>query len=173
MPLLTVLRHAKSSWNDSSLADHDRPLNERGRVDAPHMAQRLLGTAPPPDLVRCSTARRAQETLALLEAWVGNAPVSSEPELYGASAAELRDRLRDSEATAGHVLLIGHNPGIGEFAAALASSPEHAADRLGKFPTCAVAMLDVEVPWEALDWRTGRLSRVLTPKDAAGTDGGR
>lgn len=172
MPVLTVVRHAKSAWDDPSLDDHERPLADRGRRDAPVVAEHLAATFPPPDLVRCSSAVRAQQTAELLAPWIGDARVTSEPEIYGASAGPLRDLLRETPGDVDHVVLIGHNPGLLHLVTALAHSPDHASDRVGKLPTCAVAVLEPDAPWPTLDWRGARLRTVLTPKDLARGMGG-
>lgn len=167
MPVLTVVRHAKSAWDDPALDDHDRPLADRGRQDAPLVAEHLAASLPAPELVRCSSAARAQETATLLRAWSGAAPVTSEPAIYGASAGELRDLLRETREDHEHIALVGHNPGLAQLVVGLAASPDHAADRIGKLPTCAVATLEIDGPWPTLDWRGARLRTAFTPKEVA------
>ena len=171
MPVLTVVRHAKSAWDDPALDDHDRPLADRGRRDAPLVAEHLAATLPAPDLVRCSSATRAQETATLLRPWTQAAPVTTEAAIYGASAGELRDLLRQTSEDHGHVALVGHNPGLAQLLVGLAASPDHAADRIGKLPTCAAVTLETDGPWPTLDWRGARLRTVVTPKDVARSKG--
>src|SRR5215831_14982212 len=92
--LLYLLRHAKSSWDDPALADHDRPLAPRGRRNGAALAEHVTREGIAPDLVLCSTALRARETLALLlPALGGEAEIQLEDELYGATADELLARL--------------------------------------------------------------------------------
>src|SRR5579871_5914818 len=102
---LHLLRHAKSSWDDPGLDDHDRPLAARGRRAAALVGACLRDDAIRPGLVLCSTARRARETLALLELAV---PVSFEGQLYGASAGALLERLRRAPGDVAAVLLVAH-----------------------------------------------------------------
>ena len=98
---LLLLRHAKSSWDDAGLADHDRPLAKRGRRAAERVGAYLRTSDLLPDLVLCSSARRTQETLELLA--LGDREVRIEEGLYGAVEHELLDRVRqlsDGERTA-------------------------------------------------------------------------
>jgi phosphohistidine phosphatase len=131
---LHLLRHAKSSWDDPSLADHDRPLAGRGRRDAKRIAEHIRRSGIEPELVLCSTAARTRETLALVEPALGSPAVELEDDLYGASADELLARIRRVPDAVGSVLVIGHNPGLHELALALAPDGP-----FGKFPTGALA----------------------------------
>jgi phosphohistidine phosphatase SixA len=102
---LYLLRHAKSNWKHAELADHDRPLAGRGRRAADAIARHMREQAIAPDLVLCSTARRARETTERIQCSLGTAPVIHEPGLYGASAASLLERLHrvpDEIASAPH-----------------------------------------------------------------------
>ena len=159
---LLLLRHAKSSWSDPDLADHDRPLNARGRQAATLVGRHLRASAPVPDLVLCSSARRTRETLELLD--IGAATeVVVEDRLYGAGAGDLLARLRTVPAAVKSVLLIGHNPGIEQLAALLIDSDGATAE---SFPTAALA--DVRLPisaWADLDPGVGRLHAFVVPRD--------
>jgi phosphohistidine phosphatase len=115
---LLLLRHAKSSWDDPSLTDRDRPLSKRGRAAARRMGEHLRASGGRIDLVLCSSALRTRETLERLA--LGVADVRVEDRLYGAGPDELLDRLRDVAGDPGAVLVIGHDPGMHELAAALA-----------------------------------------------------
>ena len=117
---LYLLRHAKSSWEQTGLADHDRPLAGRGRRAARAITRHLEQHGVVVDLVLCSTARRARETLAGIEPALGAADVRYEPGLYGAGAGELLERLHGVAGDIGAVMLIGHNPAIEQLAHALA-----------------------------------------------------
>ena len=109
---LFVLRHAKSSWNNSHLADHDRPLAPRGRRAAEALAGHVGHLDPPPDLVLCSTARRAQDTLEPLRPRLPDSTeVLIEEDLYGAPAPTARTASGRSPTTTPSVLVVGHNPG--------------------------------------------------------------
>ena len=134
-----VLRHAKSSWDDPSLTDHDRPLNGRGRRAAKAMARHIRDEGIAPELVLCSTAARARQTLERIEPALGTRSTSVEPDLYGADEPALLDRLRGLPDTVGSVMLIGHNPGLQDLVLALAA-PAPARDEVAaKFPTAALA----------------------------------
>jgi phosphohistidine phosphatase len=122
-----LLRHAKSSWADSALADIERPLAPRGRKAAKKIARYLRDHDVRPELVLCSPAARARETLAA----IGEGEIR--PELYGASAAELLGVIRGLPDDASSVLLVGHNPGMEDLAAAFAPLPGE------RFPTGALA----------------------------------
>lgn len=164
MRRLFLLRHAKSSWKDPRQADHDRPLAGRGRRAAKALARHLREERIEPELVLCSTARRARETLERIESALGVADVRCEPALYGASAGALLERLHDVPDHVGSVMLIGHNPGLQELALELAHTGPELPELAAKFPTAALATL--ELP----DWRTIRpgtadLVGLVRPRD--------
>lgn len=168
MHQLLLLRHAKSSWDDSKLADRDRPLNKRGQRAAGTMrkAMRDLGLAP--DLILVSPARRTQETLAALQPWEETPLVEPMDPLYLASLPQLLAVLRDVSETVRSVMLIGHNPGLHELAVLLASTSTagETNHRLAaNFPTAALAEFSVATQWQRLDAAHTRLVRFLTPKD--------
>lgn len=141
---LYLLRHAKSSWDDPELADHDRPLASRGRRAAKAMKRYMRQREIAAELVLCSTARRARETFERIEPALADAEVRYEPDLYAATAEALLERLRRVPDEIDSVLLIGHNPAIEQLARDLAR-PELPA----KFPTAALATLEVS----ATSWR--------------------
>jgi len=175
MHQLLLLRHAKSSWDDASLPDRDRPLNKRGRRAAAAMreAMRDLGLAP--DLVLVSPARRTQETLARLEPWDDTPLIEPMEALYLASARDMLAVLHGVNETVRSVLLIGHNPGMHELAVMLATpaggdsgggDPGATVGRVaGGFPTGALAEFAIAGPWQLLDAGGGRLTRFLSPRD--------
>jgi phosphohistidine phosphatase len=165
---LYLLRHAKSSWDDPGLADHDRPLAPRGRRAAKAIARHLSEQEIAPELVLCSTARRAQETFQRIEPVLGTPALRLERELYGASAGALLERLRDVPDAVGSVMLIGHNPGIEELALTLAG-PARAGRTLGaKFPTAALATLALPgASWRALGPGEAELIAYVRPRDLA------
>jgi phosphohistidine phosphatase len=157
---LYLLRHAKSSWDDPALADHDRPLSTRGRRNAATLAEHVRREGIAPALVLCSTAARARETLAVvLPAIDVEAEIRLEDALYGASADELLDRLRSVPETAGSVLVVGHNPTLEDLAARLA--PGEAPERL---PTCAFVELEAAGPWANLGESPCRIVSVTIPR---------
>jgi phosphohistidine phosphatase len=184
---LLILRHAKSSWDDPGLDDHDRPLAPRGRKAAAAMAGYLHATGIQPALVLCSSARRAVETLE------GVSPGGErliEPDLYGASATELIERLRRVPDDIGSVMLIGHNPAMQTLVLRLAAGGDEAATERSpaagreeqttgrgrsatspdlaevqrKFPTAALATLAVECAWSELGPGCARLASFVRPK---------
>ena len=163
---IELLRHAKSSWKQADLADHDRPLAGRGRRAADAIANHMRHEAVAPDLVLCSTARRARETCERIRPALGAAPVRYEPGLYGASATTLLERLRSVPDDVGSVLLIGHNPAIEELALTVARPSARRRDLEGKFPTGALATLAAPIPsWRSLDRDTAELVAFVRPRD--------
>jgi phosphohistidine phosphatase len=157
---LFLLRHAKSSWNDPSLADYDRPLTPRGRKAAKRIGAYLRREQVRVTLVLCSSARRARETLDLV-AQPGE--IQIERELYGASADELLERLRRVSDEVDAVMLIGHQPAIGELAVRLVGGGSELAER--KFPTAALATLTFTGPWRTLEPEQVALAAFITPKE--------
>lgn len=142
MKILTLVRHAKSSRDDPGLPDRDRPLNDRGRHDAPAMGRRLAGRAKP-ELVVASPAVRALTTAQLLADGLGLArgKIVVDERLYASSAARLLEVVRALDAPLEHVMLVGHNPEFTELAHRLSKSIED-------MPTCAVA----EFRFDATTW---------------------
>lgn len=168
MRQLLLLRHAKSSWEDAKLADHDRPLNSRGRATAGRIraAMRELGLSP--DLVLVSTATRTRQTLEALEPWDDTPLIEPMDALYLATGPQLVAVLNGVAETVRSVMLVGHNPGMHDLAVSLAGSAHHARDarRMAeKFPTGALAEFAVPGPWHALAPGGARLIRFLSPDD--------
>lgn len=175
MRRLMLLRHAKSDWARPGLRDHDRPLNPRGREAAPKMGAYMVRHSLVPDLIVASTARRVTETLALLLPAFDRPPqIVSEPRIYDAESATLLDIVKETPRSSHSLLLVGHNPGIAEFAALLiASGDVDARQRLiEKFPTAALAVIDFATDdWAKVHPRGGRLDRFVVPRALeAGTD---
>ena len=163
---LYLLRHAKSSWKDPGLRDRDRPLAGRGRRAAKAIARYLREQDIVPELVLCSTARRARETLERMEPALGGRAVRVEPELYGASAGALLEHLRGVPDAVGSVLLIGHNPGLQRLALELARPAPILHELEAKYPTAALAMLVLQGPsWRDLDRGTAELVGFVRPRD--------
>jgi phosphohistidine phosphatase len=171
MHQLLLLRHAKSSWDDATQPDRDRPLNKRGRRTATAMraAMRELGLAP--DVVLVSPARRTQETLAALEPWDDMPLIDQLETLYLANVQQLLGILRGVSETVRSLMLIGHNPGMHELAVMLTGSrPQPSAGEMtlrlaAGFPTGTLAEFAIASPWWQLDAGGGQLVRFLTPRD--------
>ena len=144
MKKLVIVRHAKSSWSSDGLADHERPLNSRGRHDAPMMARRLRERGLQPDLIVASTACRAMQTAALFAEALDydEGRIEAQSLLYAASPAAWLDCVAALSDAVGTVIVIGHNPEVTELANAL--TPVNVDD----LPTCAV----LELTYEAKDW---------------------
>lgn len=163
---LHLLRHAKSSWKQPELADHDRPLAGRGRRAADRMGEHLRENAIAPDLVLCSTARRARETWERIEPTLAGTPVRYEPELYGASAMTLLERVRGVPDDVASVLLVGHNPAIELLASDLACPSPLLDDLHAKFPTGALATLAARTEsWRGLGHDCAELVAFVRPRD--------
>jgi phosphohistidine phosphatase len=167
MRRLLLLRHAKSSWDQPDLADHDRPLSPRGRRAARALREQLRGLIEPPDVVVCSSAARTIETMQLIRPGLpSSTSVTVDETLYGAGVDELLDRVRRLPSTAAGVLLIGHNPGIGDLAVMLAGQGDRAAraSLAAKFPTAALAILTIDGEWTAAAPGAATLEEYWTPR---------
>ena len=163
---LYLLRHAKSSWKDETLADHERPLSGRGRKAAKRMAEYMRAEGVVPALVLCSSARRARETLErVLPSPSADVEVEIEDDLYAAGAEELLARLRRVPADAPSVLLIGHNPGVEQLAASLARAGERLRALEAKYPTSALAELAFEGSWADLRPGVAELTAFVKPRE--------
>jgi phosphohistidine phosphatase len=164
---LFVLRHAKSSWEEPSLHDHDRPLAPRGRRAVTLLAEHLQATDIHPSLVLCSSARRTLETL---EGVSPGGETLIEPELYAASASTLLERLRRVSEGTESVMVIGHNPALqilvlrlaGGHGAVIDGSDLAAVQR--KFPTGALATLAFDGTWSELTPGSAELLEFVRPK---------
>ena len=153
MSELHLLRHAKSSWADPDQPDRDRPLAPRGRRAARSVADHLRKRHPGIELVLCSPAVRAVQTLDLLRpALRDRVEVLVEDELYGAGATELLARLQRVPDRVGSTLVVGHNPGLQELAVLLAREGRLRERATAHFPTAILATLALgKRPWSALE----------------------
>lgn len=160
---LILMRHAKSSWGNPGVADHDRPLNKRGTDSAMALGEWLRVNEFLPDKALVSSARRTQETFAGLD-------LEAEPtvirELYHSSSDQLMESLY--EATGKCVLLVAHNPGIGELAFRLArmmrQHPDH--PRFEDYPTGATLIVEWDADsWQDVDWSQGEIKSFVVPRD--------
>jgi phosphohistidine phosphatase len=168
MKQLFLLRHAKSSWDEPGLADHDRPLAPRGRRALKLMAEHLGREGVRPALVLCSSARRTRETLEAIAPALGEGiSVQIERELYGASEQRLLERLRAVEDDVESLMLIGHNPGVEQLALSLAGSGQNLGGPRRKYPTGALATLEFTSRWGDLQPGRAELTDFVTPKQLA------
>ncbi len=170
MRTLLLLRHAKSSWDDSALSDHARPLNARGRLAAAAMAQEMRRIGLAPEHVMVSSARRTLQTLAALDPWDAPPRIFPLDSLYLAPAADLLDAVNAVPPGVRCVLLVGHNPGLHEFALQLAGDASALGDErlqrlAGGYPSGALSEFAVAAPWQELRPGGGRLTRYLLPSD--------
>ncbi|TCM79660.1 SixA phosphatase family protein [Rhodovulum steppense] len=161
---LILVRHAKSSWNDPGQDDHDRPLNARGRDAAPRIAEWLAERGHVPAEVVASTARRTVETWELMAPALGECTVMRrDPALYHAPAQRMLEILKHCAASP--VLMLGHNPGIGEFAARLLQQLPN-SQRFVTYPTGATLVVEFDAgDWSEVAFGTGRVVEFITPRD--------
>ncbi len=161
MKTLLLMRHAKSSWKDTELADHERPLNKRGRRDAPMMGQLLVDRELVPQEILSSSALRARQTAEVV-AETADFPgeITYLDRLYMAEADEIIAVLRELPDDIERVMVIGHNPGLETLLQILSG-------RIESLPTAVVAHLSLPIDsWAALsDATSGELVEIWRPKD--------
>ncbi|MEE1754776.1 SixA phosphatase family protein [Streptomyces sp. SP18CS02] len=164
---IVLLRHAKADW--PQVSDHERPLAERGRKDAPVAGRRLAETGIDFDLALCSTAARTRETWKLAVHELPQRPRTVyEERLYDASLGDLIALLNETSDEVGDLLLIGHNPGMHALADALAGSAEgDALVRMnrGGFPTAAFAVVGFSGSWKSVEHGVGTLVGYWAPHE--------
>jgi phosphohistidine phosphatase len=166
MRTLYLLRHAKSSWADETLPDRLRPLAPRGRRDAKRIAEHMREHGIEPKLVLCSSAERTRETLEFVRPSLGaESTVSLDDGLYAASSDALLERLRAAPEQVASVMLIGHNPGLQDLALRLASAGRDLERLEAKFPTAALATLELAgKSWGDLSRGDAVLAAYVVPK---------
>jgi phosphohistidine phosphatase len=168
MKTLILLRHAKSSWDDERLADHQRPLAPRGRRAAPAVAARLRELGLLPDHVVSSTSVRTRETIALAAEHLDTPSIDFQEDMYLAGSGRLLRILRATPETVETLMLVGHNPGMHDVALALVEGEGGRAHRRleSKFPTTAAAVLEFDVErWQDVGPGLGTLLHFIRPKD--------
>ena len=166
MKRLILTRHAKSNWGDATLADHDRPLNERGRGAAADLGDWLVSRGYIPSEVLCSDALRTWETWSGVEAGLkSGARLKLKPNLYNAGPDVMLAVLRHAEDDV--VMMLAHNPGISEFAARiLAHAP--ANPEFSRYPTGATLVVDFEIDdWAQLAYGSGVAEDFTVPREIA------
>lgn len=167
MKVLTLVRHAKSSWKDRELADFDRPLNARGKSDAPLMGRRLAARGRRPDLVLSSPAKRAIATLKNIAREVGfsERDIVTDSRAYEADARELLFLVRGIDDVHHDVLLCGHNPGLTDFSNLITNRT------IDNIPTCGVVSIRFPVDsWREVMPGSGELLYFDYPKRVEGSD---
>jgi phosphohistidine phosphatase len=165
---LFILRHAKSSWEDPGLDDHERPLAPRGRQAVKVLSEHLRTSGIRPELVLCSSSRRTLETL---EGVAPEGELLIEPELYSASGPELHQRLRRVPAEVEAVMVVGHNPAMQTLVLRLAGRGSELEAVRRKFPTGALATLSFEGAWGELAPGSASLDAFVRPKALARRSG--
>jgi phosphohistidine phosphatase len=168
MKTVTLFRHAKSGDKDNpDIADFDRPLARRGLKAAPKMGMAMRERNIKPDLILCSPSVRTRQTLTLAapEAWDAEPEVRFDKRLYEASAQTLFKLLRALADETGHVMIVGHNPGLQELAVALTPPGSFAREEFKeKLPTAALASFDFDTErWRSLQPGTGQLQLSISP----------
>lgn len=166
---LTLLRHAKSSWDDPDLPDHDRQLTKRGTRAATRIGRYIAEHLLTPDLILCSDAIRARATLALVLSMLDQpAPRTMIlADLYLADPDGILSTIRDHAGALSHILVIGHNPGLQALALSLPSSSKgnNLAQLTIKYPTAALAHFAFEeTTWADVRPATGKLKNYVTPR---------
>jgi phosphohistidine phosphatase len=170
MKTLTLLRHAKSTWDDPVARDFDRPLNRRGRNAARAVGRAMREQGLAFDRIVASPAARAVETLAEVATGYGGALVPEcDQRVYLASTETLLDLVRGTDDEADRLLLVGHNPGMESLALLLTHAGGGGGRRgeiAAKYPTGSLA----EISFAAASWREirpgeGRLERFIRPRD--------
>jgi phosphohistidine phosphatase len=163
-----LLRHAKSAWDDPMLRDRDRPLAPRGRKAAKRMGRWARKHDVRPQLVVCSSAVRARETLRRMLGELGEPEVWVEVTLYAASADTLLERVRALPDEVDDVMLVGHNPGVMDLVLLLARPGALRNRAAENVPTGALAVLDLEAGrWSDVTPGAATLTRFVVPRQLA------
>jgi phosphohistidine phosphatase len=163
MKTLLILRHAKSSWKDEQLEDHDRPLNKRGKRDAPRIGEWLQEARLQPELILSSTAKRARKTASRLAKKCGyQGIIELDGTLYLAPPEAYLAALRKVDDQVGCTLVVGHNPGLGQLLALLTGHDTH-------LPTATLAQIQLDVAaWSDVNSQTrGTLIAIWQPNELA------
>jgi len=166
MKRLHLLRHAKSSWDDPSLADHERPLAPRGRKAARRIARWADEHELRVDLVVCSPALRATQTLDRVVGSLGSPQLVVDERVYQAYSTVLLDRVRELPSDVHDALLVGHNPGFAELCLLL-SRPGDQRERVAEnLPTGGLATIELDVEaWVDVEPGSGVLTRLVLPRE--------
>lgn len=161
MKRLFLIRHAKSSWSDPDLRDFDRPLNKRGKHDAPVMARRLAKKGTAPDFILTSPARRALKTAKIIAAEVGypKGKIRTDDAIYLADVPTLTNVIRKIDDVHKRVFLFGHNPGLTMLAFYLTGY------QVDNIPTCGIFSINFETSsWQDVGEGNGKVAFFDYPK---------
>jgi phosphohistidine phosphatase len=161
MKRLYLIRHAKSSWDDPDLADFERPLNKRGKEDAPVLGKRLKKSKVKLDLVLSSPAKRALKTAKIIAKELGfpKKQIVTDEFLYNASVSTLLNVIQNIDDTFQQVMLVGHNPGLTDLAQYLTNV------QIDNIPTCGVFCMDFDHPsWQEVAEGKGKFVFFNYPK---------
>lgn len=161
MKTLLILRHAKSSWKDEGLADHDRPLNKRGKKDAPRVGKLLREVDLVPELIISSTAKRARKTASkVAQKCAYEGVIELTGDLYLAPPSQYVQVLQNVPDHVTRVMVVGHNPGAEELLAQLAGHATH-------LPTAALAHVELDIDhWQQLTLQApGKLVDLWRPRE--------
>ncbi|MBT1704178.1 SixA phosphatase family protein [Chryseosolibacter indicus] len=163
MKTLYIVRHAKSSWADPEQNDFERPLNERGKRDAPRMGKRLKEKGIVPDIIVSSPAKRAKSTAKKIAKVLGYSKekISKITKLYHATDDEILGVLKTIKDIHSNVIVVGHNPGLTDFANALIPQSVD----IDNIPTCGIVAISFDVTqWRDITWGQGKFLFFDYPK---------
>jgi phosphohistidine phosphatase len=165
MKKLYVIRHAKSSWDNTNLPDFDRPLNDRGKRDAPRMGKRLKEKSITPELMLSSPAKRALSTCKRIAEALGfpKEKIKADRTLYHADEEDILSVIRTVSDKYNTVFLFGHNPGITDFVNALSRDE---AMNIDNVPTCGVVAFSLDIEsWQRIDFGKAKFLFFDFPKN--------
>ncbi len=159
MKYLYLLRHAKSSWKDLSVNDFDRPLNKRGKKDAPNMGKFLNDRNVKVDLIISSPAKRTKETSKIIAEGIGyKNKIIFDKNIYEASLEQLLALIKNLNKNLNSVMLVAHNPGLTELANYFVN------EDIDNIPTCGIAAIILENGWDEVKRNCGKLLFFEYPK---------
>lgn len=166
MKRLYLLRHAKSSWDDPALRDRDRPLAPRGRKAAKRVGRWAGKHDVRPQLVVCSSAVRARQTLERVLPGLGEPAVWIEVTLYAAAADTLLGRVQALPAEVDEAMLVGHNPGLMDLALLLAAPGSNRKRARANVPTGALVELEIDARrWADVEPGRAHMANLVVPRD--------
>jgi len=157
---LYLARHAKSSWNDPTLSDHQRPLNKRGLKNAPEMASRLNDRNSTIDQIICSTANRARTTAQFLAQGIDYNPndIKQDDQLYFGGIHSMIDIINSTQPSIGSLMLVGHNPDMTSLFNYLCGNQTY------NMPTCAIGIIRFDGNWDDVCKNSGKVLDYDFPK---------